>query len=349
MAVETSTNILPAQLRCFDKQSTQARPVIPFNPYLLAPVSSPPEDKIKVGIAIDLGGSMLSWASFHRINGRIIQSTDTVLKSSQMGEDYFKWLEDLAESSGSLPVGISSTGSITGTVLERTNNLPIFKEELDQKYGGDFAGLFAQSSKLIVINDAVAGAMGALYDLITLDKLPSAVKNAIYLINGSGINAAVWQTGQIWAMELGAIKIHHQLAEKLQLDETDTPQVRPIAAGRGIEARWINRTGEKLSCLEIAGLYRDGHSLAERLIDNSALVAAHAVAGLGSNFGLFETAESTLLICHGGVFSVPGYAERLKKYLTEYFRFPPQLVVSGNHQENPGLKGAALAVLTPRD
>lgn len=345
MTTETGTNIIPAQLLYFDRQSIHAKPVASFNPYLLSPISSSHEEDIRVGIAVDLGGSRLSWASFRTINGRIIQSIDTVLKPSHLGKDYLKWLEDLAKSTGTLPIGISSTGSIEGTALKRTNNVPTFKAELDDKYGGDFAGLFTQSSKVTVINDAVAGAMGTLYDLVASTKLPPAIKNAIYLINGSGINAAVWQDDQIWSTELGAVKIDPSLTAKLGLDETDIPQVRPIAAGKGIEARWKNRTGEELSGEEISRHYQAGHPLAERLYDDSALVATHVVAGLSQNFNLFRTAETTLLICHGGVFSVPGYVEQLRQYLQDYFGFMPQLEIRRTPQENPGLKGAAIAAL----
>lgn len=345
MAAETDTKLSPALLEYFDGQSTYAKPVLSFKPNLVNSISSPLERQIAPVLAIDLGGSTLSWASFHTMHGRILQLTETILKPSQMGQDYLEWLENLARVAGHIPVGISSTGSIEKTVLTRTNNLPLFKQALNERYKGDFANLFAQSCKLTVINDAVAGTMGALHDLTVSDKLSPVTKSALYLINGSGINAAVWQADQIWATELGAIKIHPQLAERLQLDKTDTLQVRPIAAGRGIEARWEKKTGKKLSGWEIARQYQDGHPLAERLYAESALVAAHVVVGLGQNFGLFETPESTMLICHGGVFSVPGYADKLKEYLTAYFRFPLQLVVSGNHQENPGLKGAALTAL----
>ncbi len=196
------------------------------------------------------------------------------------------------------------------------------------------------------MNDAVAGAMGTLHDLVTLRKLSPEVKNAIYLINGSGINAAIWDQDTIWSTELGGIKIHPQLAEELELDETDTLQVRPIAAGRGIEARWKNKTGQGLSGEQIAELYRDEHPLATRLIDDSVCVAAHAVIGLDRNFKLSEKGKSSLIIGHGGVFNVPGYRERLEQRLTEYFGSPTQIIIIGNHQDNPGLKGAALVVLS---
>ncbi len=140
MAAEIDTRpLLPAQLDYFTKDNTHAKPAAFFNPHFFnSPATA--EEEIKVGIAIDVGGSMLSWASFHKVNGRLIQSAETVFEPSQEGgRNYLQLLEELRERIGSLAVGISTTGSVMGTVLDRTNNLPGFFMDLKTKYNGDFA------------------------------------------------------------------------------------------------------------------------------------------------------------------------------------------------------------------
>lgn len=344
MAAETAIKSLsPAQLKYFNKENTGAKSAAFFDPVFFTPPLIE-EEKIKVGVAVDIGGSTSSWASFCKINGRLIQSTETVIRTSQNSVEDLLWLEYLAKKTRSLPVGISTTGSILGTKWERTNNLPLFREHLVSSYHGDFAEVFLNASRLAVLNDAVAGAMGTLYDLTLSEELPSAVKNAVYLINGSGINAAVWREGQLWSTELGAIQIDPQLAESMELAENAT--IRQTASGSGIRTRYKNETGQDFTGEEISQHSQNGNKTASRILEDSAYMAAHIVAGLGQDFDLFETAGSTLLICHGGVFSAPDYIKRVRQYLKGYFGYYPLMVVTGNGKNNPGLKGAALAALS---
>lgn len=331
----------PLQLHNF-ADGLHAKPALPFNSDSVAKLLAV---KAQTVIGIDIGGSKLSFVELLIKNGVAYLDGFSILPS-QEGEEYLEQLESVKERVGSTPVGISSTGQLKGTIMRRGNNVPIFKNELDQKYKGDLAKLFPNS---VVLNDGTAVTIGALYNLAFSGKLhPDEISGAISFIGGTGTGASAWAENQIWTSEPGDVAIHPQLQQHLNLPQTDSLQVRSIASGKAMATRWLQKKGEKLGGAEIATLAQSGDEFALDVVDDSAYVSAHVIYGLGRRFRLFEKQEDTLVFCHGGVFNIPGYGARINQHLIEYLGPSSPVFVAESYKENLvlGLKGAALAALS---
>jgi hypothetical protein len=110
----------------------------------------------------------------------------------------------------------------------------------------------------------------------------------------------------------------------------------------GVEDIWFQKTGERLSGREISARYLSGDQMALDLYDTSAIITAHAVKGIAETFRLGDEAAGTAVVCHGGIFHVPGYVERLSIILEQGLSYAPQLLFTKDFSANACLAGAAM-------
>lgn len=72
-------------------------------------------------------------------------------------------------------------------------------------------------------------------------------------------------------------------------------------------------------------------------------MTAHVIVGLASAFHLDP--ERTSVVCHGGIFHVLGYGERVRAIPAKDLPRPPGLVFTKDFSTNTCLDGAALAAM----
>lgn len=338
---------VPDQLRGFTIEGVRGKQARSFDPRssLVGLQASDGENVI----AVDIGGDKLSASYFAVHDGRLSRTSDLLTCQGDGGAGYLKALAQLAELARreAVAVGISFAGPVTGTRLLAGPNLPDFIADFHDAYGGDFAHLFPVVQ---VANDAVAGLMAGALEAVS--RHPD-IQDVIYLINGSGIGGAVLAGQDIYAAEPGHVPVVHQLnpfrqGKSCGLDGESRPCVEVVAASKsGIEDIWRQRTGRGLSGREISARYQAGDELARALYDNSALITAHVVAGLAAAFEMATGLERLAVVGHGGIFYVPGYADRLIGILDHAFG-RPKFLLTRDFSTNTCLEGAAVVAISGR-
>jgi predicted NBD/HSP70 family sugar kinase len=337
----------PEQLSGFTIEGVRGKRVRSFDPRSsLGGLRASDGEK---AIAVDIGGDKLSASYFAVRDGRVSRTSDLLACQGDGGAGYLKALTELADLARreAVAVGISFAGPVTGTRLLAGPNLPDFMADFHDAYGGDFARLFPAVQ---VANDAVAGLMAGALEAV---RRHPDVRDVIYLINGSGIGGAVLADRDIYAAEPGHVAVVQRLnpfgqGKSCGLDGESRPCVEVVAASKsGIEDIWRQRTGQRLSGREISARYQAGDELARALYDNSALVAAHVVAGLAAAFELTTRPERLAVVGHGGIFYVPGYADRLIDILGHAFG-RPKFLLTRDFSANTCLEGAAVAAISGR-
>lgn len=335
----------PEQLSGFTIEGVRGKQVRSFDPRSsLGGLRTSDHEKV---IAVDIGGDKLSASYFAVRDGRVARTSDLVTCQGDGGAGYLEALAKLAELAEreSVAVGISFAGPVAGTRLLAGPNLPEFMAEFNEAYGGDFARLF---TTVQVANDAVAGLLAGALEAV---RRHPDVRDVIYLINGSGIGAAVLADREIYAAEPGHVAVAGRLnpfgqTKSCGLDGESRPCIEVVAASKsGIEDIWRQRTGRRLSGREISARYQAGDELAQALYDNSALAVGHVVAGLAAAFEL--TTERLAVVGHGGIFYVPGYADRLIDILGHAFG-RPKFLLTRDFSANTCLAGAAVAAISGR-
>jgi predicted NBD/HSP70 family sugar kinase len=269
-------------------------------------------------IAVDLGGSKARSILIQIQNGRpkeIGDSGDEFTKvfENENGKGYIDFLREIMEisSRNNLKVGIATAGVVEGSKLTKSPNLTEFVDDLRDKYDSDISKLFERN--VTVVNDAVAGALASVLEV----DLEDPDENVIYFINGGGIGGAVISKREVWATEPGHVRVIDNLNifdVKRECNMWDKEYVcieNVAASGSGIERTWYELTGEKLHGPEIRERYLQKDDLARNLYNVSAFICAHAIYGMGKTFGLWQSPMRDMVIFHGGIFNVPGYAHKI--------------------------------------
>lgn len=334
------------QLDKFTKESIRARVVNRFDPEAAINILKKCEGK-KV-IAIDIGGYKIESATFKVKNGSLEEDkTKSHSFHSSQGQGYLDFIEKIASecSLTKSSIGISYAGPIEGTKPIEGPNIPKLLTELKTKYKGDFAKLFPTLKAMT--NDAVAGLIaGSLYAKM---EMPNS-RNVILIINGSGIGGSILKDGQIFEAEPGHVDVIPKLNPYGQTDPcqlTGNICIHNVGGGKsGIESIWNKKTKDNSSSKDISTRMIQGNKFAQELYDNSALLVAHTIAGIGRATEMLNNPEDTTIIFHGGVFKVPGYTERVLQILQKYLGFEPQFLVTSDFTPNACLEGAAITALT---
>jgi predicted NBD/HSP70 family sugar kinase len=339
-------DLVPAQVERFTVGALRAKPVRSFDPQ--ATLHRLQAGGEKIVIAVDIGGDKLIALSYDVRDGVLLQLAEVLVRRGDAGSVYLDGLEEVADLARRkmLSVGISFAGPTDGTRLLAGPNLPVFIAELDDRYGGDFAGLFPA---VAVANDAEAGIMAGALEAA---KRYPETRNVIYVINGSGLGGAVLTDNMIFAAEPGHIPVETELnpfgqQKPCGMGGATYVCVEVVAASKaGVEDIWLQQQGKRLSGKEIAARYLAGDHMALDLYDNSALVTAHAIKGIAGAFGLPKDFDGTVVVGHGGIFEVPGYRERLCSILGKDLSFVPRMLFTKDFSTNTCLDGAAIAAAT---
>jgi predicted NBD/HSP70 family sugar kinase len=338
----------PEQVGRFTLAALRARRARNFDPRAALEALGACESKAVV--AIDIGGDKMAAVSYVVHDGRLVQTTEALLGRGDGGSGYVTLLEETARRAqvGTLSVGVSYAGEISGTKLITGPNLPAFIAEMFDRYGGDFGRLFPQ---VVVANDAEAGIMASALEAI---KWYPDMRQLIYVINGSGLGGAVLSENTIFATEPGHIEVVPELNPLSQ----DKPCgvlgaghvcLEGIAASKaGVEDIWFRQRGDRLNGRQIAAICLTGDELAADLYDNSALGTAHAIKGMSRAFGLPENFDQTIIVGHGGIFHVPGYGARVKAILAKDLSHVPSMIFTNEFSTNACLEGVAIAAVTKR-
>ena len=341
---QPTTSLLPEQVLEFNTEALHAKAVRRFNARKVRTRLRAAEGNAV--IVIDIGGDKLAASYFTVQNGNVQRVRDIVNRQGiGGGRGYLGALLEVHELAfrEKVPVGISFAGPTDGTRLLAAPNLPFFIQEFGQDYGGDFANLFPE---VVVTNDAEAGIMAGALEAIT--RYPDT-QDVIYLINGSGLGGSVLTGETIFAAEPGHIKVVSQLnvfdQHKLcGLGGAAHVCIEAVAASKaGIEDIWSQQTGEQLSGHEIAARYLDGEQLALQLYDNSAWITAHAIMGMAMAFQLLNDPDRLAVVCHGGIFHVPGYGDRMCMILGQELGHMPPVLFTKDFSSNTCLDGGAIA------
>lgn len=341
-------DLLPEQLAKFTQESLGATVALSFDSAVVLDALRKQEGRRVV--AIDIGGDKLASATFQVKNGLLTQdSASSKSFQSTNGSGYLEVLEKIAKDASldNIPVGISSPGPMEGTRLLEAPITRIFLDELRAKYDCDFANLFPTLKA--VANDGVTGMVaGAIEARIQLPK----VDQVIYVINGSGLGGGVLKDEEIFAIEPGHIEVVdvlNPLGQDRPCDFFGSQYVcieRIGASKEGIQDIWAKNKGERLDGKQISSMYMQGNKLALDLYGNSALVTAHAIKGIASAFEFFKQPNDTAIVCHGGIFNVSGYGERVRQILQKNLGYQPPMLFTKDFSQNACLEGAAIATLT---
>jgi predicted NBD/HSP70 family sugar kinase len=298
-------------------------------------------------VAVDIGGDKLVTAPYAVDRGALVPQAAPVVKRSSAGVGYLEMLEEAARSAGGrgLPLGISYAGPVRGSRALAGINVTSFTEELRSRHDGDFARLSRQVS---LVNDGEAGVLAASLDAI---RHHPAARHVLYVINGSGLNAAAWRDGTVITCEAGHLPVDagvNPLGQHKPCGMRGATWVclESVAASKaGIEDLWLQRRGEALGGREIAAAFVAGDELAVRLYEGSALVTAHVVKGVAQALGILPEWDATVVVGHGGTFEVPGYGDRVRAILEQDLSRPTRMRFTKDFSANACLDGAAIAAV----
>lgn len=333
---------VPEQVAAYRTDELLTQPVCHFDP---AAAVAALRDGRQV-IAIDIGGDKIRSARYAIRDGRLTCEDERVTQS-RGGAGYLDILEELAREAerDDLPVGISSATKMDGSVIARTVNLPVLRDEMRARYGGDYANVFPGRS--FVANDTVAGICGAASELA---RRGVPAEHVGFIICASGMGGSVIAGGVATHVEIA----HVPLADALNPLGQTTPCgvegrayvcVERVAAARaGIEDLWRQRTGEALDGRELGRRFEAGDELATTLYETSALAVAHAIVGLAARYQ-FPAGEGVVVL-HGGNFEIARYREAVQRRLAAIPGDNPRLVFSRDLSANTCLDGAAILGLT---
>jgi len=337
------TPLLDSQIARFTFASLRATRARDFDPRTaLETLNAAAETLV---MAVDVGGDKLVADRYAVGHGILRRVGPAQIRERTAGAGYVDALEKVAELAAAegLPIGVSYAGPIEGTKVLAGMNVPVFMQDLQSRYGGDFAKIY---SRITLSNDAEAGAIAASVQAV---RLYPAARNVIYVINGSGIGGAVLKHNVLYATEVG----HIQIEDSLNRFNQRTPcgmfgaqyvcLERVAASKAGIEDIWRQKREQELTGKEIAAAYLAGDELAYGLYQASALVVAHVVKGMAVAFDLIRDWDDTVVVGHGGAFNVRGYGETVRSILEREVSSGTSMLFTKDFSLNTCLDGAAIA------
>ncbi len=299
-------------------------------------------------VGVDIGGDKIVAATFRIQQGKLAFQGAPTQYESNFGEGYLPFLKQLSEKITplALPVGISIRGPVDGTHLVEDNapNIKTFAHELKQSYDYDFKKLLPTISALC--NDSVAGMHAAIIEATSRHK---DVTKVFYLIIGSGFGGAAFINNQIITSEfghaalVGELNTFSQTAPCLSFGAKYVCLENVTASKKGVEDLWQKQTSTALDGKQISQHYQEGDTIALSLYDNAARVAAHAIEGMRRVWHFPQTQGNEVIVCHGGIFKVPGFGKRLQQYVDLYADSAIPLLLTKDFSDNACLDGAAIA------
>lgn len=301
-------------------------------------------------MAVDIGGDKIRRATYSIRNGEVTRIDEDILQSKK-GAGYLAFLERLAEEAiaRDLRVGISSATKLDGSVITRTVNLPVFHEEIRQRYDADYENLFPGRS--FVANDTITGICGSSTRL-ALQGIEA--RDVCFFICASGLGASVIKDGTAIHVEAGHVPLVDSLNPLRQttpcgVEGKDYVCVERVTAARaGIEDLYLRRTGVARDGIALGRMYEEGDALSTVLYETSALALAHATVGVVERYG-FAGSKESVVVFHGGNFEIATYRNAVKRHIECLPCRQPQVVFSRDLSDNVCLDGAAiLAALQDR-
>ncbi len=301
-------------------------------------------------IAVDMGGDKFSWAHLVAEGDHLEFVAPPEKFNSTHGAGYLDLLLEVghkAEAMG-VPVAISYAGPLDGTRPQDGPNVRQFVADVQDRLGGDLSSITP-----FVRNDAIAGLTAAV--LYAQTNNPQ-VENIVYIICGSGLGTAAYRRGEMIAAEGG----HIALSPALNLFDMQqacgvfgqefTCLERVGSSKAGVEALWAElapavqgefSTEANLTGLDISKEFQKGHPIARQLYDLSAHIVAFTALGVANAEQIrFEGASQIAL--HGGIFSVPGYVERVQQIMAHYTGLTIPAFATHEFTSNACLLGAGL-------
>lgn len=294
-------------------------------------------------MAIDIGGDKIRSAIYAIGSGNLAKVDEHVFQS-RGGAGYLGYLEQLAHEvkAESLGVGISSATKLDGSAIRRTVNLPVFFEDFRQKYNADYRNLF--TGRLFVTNDTIAGVCGASTRLALQGR---ELRDVAFFICASGLGASVLKNETAIHVEVAHVPLMDSLnplgqTKPCGVEGKDYVCVERVAAARaGVEDLYLRQTGDAKDGMTLGKIYQEGDSLATLLYNTSALVLAHATAGVMTRYSFSASARSTVVF-HGGNLEIAKYRDQLRRNLARLPCTQAQVVFSRDLSANVCLDGAAV-------
>lgn len=342
---DTSPRYVPEQVAHYQGELLLTQAVCRFDPVAAVRCLERP----RTVLALDIGGDKLRAAEYAIGHGTLERRSEREFRSKG-GAGYLAILEELARESADrdLRVGISSATKMDGSVITRTVNLPLFFEEMGERYDADYERVFPQRS--FVANDTITGICGASARLALQGVDTSEI---VFVICASGMGGSVIAGGSAIHVEVGHVPLEAALnplgqAAPCGVEGRGFTCVERVTAARaGIEDIWRQRTGEATDGVALGRLYEAGDALASTLYETSALALAHAIAGVMARYG-FTDPNRRITVLHGGNFEIARYRETVRRNLAGIPGCACRLVFSRDLSPNACLDGAAiLAALGP--
>lgn len=331
----------PEQLQKFTLEGLRTEKIGYFDPPRVLSLLRKPSGT--TFMAVDLGGSKVSIQEFSVHNKGLVQASKPVIYHNSAGNGYLSVLEEAATRANAenIPVGISFAGPVSGTKPLQGPNVQLLMHDLQEKYQGDFQQLFP--TLRTVVNDGVAGLIAG---TIEAQRAFPDTQNVVYIINGSGIGGAVFQNQQLFAIEPGHVEIIKELnvfgqTKPCGMFDARYVCVESVAGGRaGIESMWNKKNHTQMNGKEIYEQLMQRVPLAVNLYSHSAYVVGHIIMGVLRAFDIHDI-QNTVIVCHGGVFHVDGYADQVKRILSKNMPLSPKLLFTFDFSRNACLDGAA--------
>ena len=294
-------------------------------------------------LAVDIGGDKIRSATYGIRDGHLTKGPEDVFQSRK-GVGYLHFLERLAERAiaRNLRVGISSATKLNGSIITRTVNVPVFFDELGQKYDADYENLFPGRS--FVANDTVTGICGSSTHL-ALKGID--VRDVGFFISASGLGASVITDGMAIHVEIGHVPVVERLNPLGQttpcgVEGRDYVCVERVTAARaGIEDLYRQQTGVARDGMTLGRMYEDGDELSTLLYETSALALSHAAVGIMERYA-FAGSTNSALVFHGGNFEIGTYRDAVRRNLGRLPCPRAQVVFSRDLSPNVCLDGAAV-------
>ncbi len=335
-------DLVPAQLARFSRESIRAAEPRPFDPRSAITAGG----GTRQVMAADIGGDKIITARYVVRDGSLTVDGEPTVHHGDRGSGYLDVLVAAADQAHELGVGlgISYAGPVDGTRVLAGINVPAFMAELGSRYGSDVANLPAPT---VLVNDGEAGVMAS---AVAATRDPQ-VQHVIYVINGSGLNGAVFTRNTRITTEAGHLELDGALNPMGQtkpcglLGNTYVCIENVCSSRAGIEDLWRQQRGESLDGRQIAAAYSNGDELARALYANSAFVTAHLVRGIADVFTIVPEWDQTVVVGHGGTFLAPDYGDRVQAIL-EHNLGKTRMLYTKDFSPNACLDGAAIAALS---